>query len=1104
MKKGLQLVVFLLIYTLTVNSQVNRHGTPLIGWFDAAQTPGELRNLCITMDHSGVMYFGNEAGGIVTYDGSRWGLIRTPGTTAITSLVTDARGIVFAGGKNDFGMLQPDDAGRMTYRSLAARTGDSLIASSIGIIKASAADSNAVFFTDGKRLYCLNGDDDSVMVADMETDYGFRNLSALVAFDNRIIIADDREGIFAYSEGRIDRIAGGDAMVPARFVKLIPYDRDNLLVGSSGKELMLFNIRTGALNERFSDKAAASLMKNGSLSDLALIPGNMIAAGFKGRGGIYIFSRDGALVQHISERTTALRESSVTAMYCDYKSNSQLWFCTRGYINRAFVSLPATEFSQASGLIPVPGTITGHAGSVYAGTDNGLYVNYTDGSGTRRFRRAGDHNVTVNAIINAELSEGVVLIAATVNGLLQVDDEGYLDHFLPGIAFSAVREAGDKRDVMVAGSGDGIVRTLKYDGYEWVVTHTIAGEFAGTIRYIEQTSPDEWWIMTENPSALLRMNCHPDDTTFFRFGREQGLDCDTLNGITIINETLYLCSGRGIYRYIPDNDAFARDHELVGDSFDDVSIKMISAAPGGEIILSGYDARNFDALVTSTSQGHVVFRRQFDFLPDIATAGIAFAEGTIWLSKGQSLFVLDKSKLAFRYGSFKTVFTQIISGRGNVIMDGTFYTIAPGRVRVPVPLQPPKPGIILSHRENNITFRWTTTSYVEEEKTEYRHRLEGFNEEWSGWEIRNYRDYTNLPSGDYRFVLRAKTITGLEGEELAFSFSVSKPWYRSTAAILVYSAVAAWLIFMLIRDLARRLGARKRRLESLLRQRNEATARGRNEITELENYAGVVQQAVIPSEEKLAKAIPGSFVLNRPKGSVSGDFFWMVNQGERLTMAVGDCTGHGVASSFRTITALCFLEDIAADSGPVSTSEMLSEFRKKLSDTFRRLPARDIHLEGIDISLLTIDRSANTIEFSGAASQCFRVREMSDHERARWDNGEFKPNEGTMVSGKYLLETVYGDRIPLGMHLNEDHVFTQHRWKLEKESSYYLFTDGYSDQFNGATGKKFLRKHLRRLILDIQNYHMSKQKEILEERLVTWMGKSPQTDDILIVGIRIE
>jgi len=33
---------------------------------------------------------------------------------------------------------------------------------------------------------------------------------------------------------------------------------------------------------------------------------------------------------------------------------------------------------------------------------------------------------------------------------------------------------------------------------------------------------------------------------------------------------------------------------------------------------------------------------------------------------------------------------------------------------------------------------------------------------------------------------------------------------------------------------------------------------------------------------------------------------------------------------------------------------------------------------------------------------------------------------------------------------------------------------------------------------------MKKQKEILEERLQSWIGSSSQTDDILVVGFRIE
>jgi serine phosphatase RsbU (regulator of sigma subunit) len=490
--------------------------------------------------------------------------------------------------------------------------------------------------------------------------------------------------------------------------------------------------------------------------------------------------------------------------------------------------------------------------------------------------------------------------------------------------------------------------------------------------------------------------------------------------------------------------------------------------------------------------------------PDIATRGVAFADGAIWLAKGQSLFVIDKSKLAFRYGAFRTVFTRITSGKNHVILDGTFCSISRDGVRIQSPVQPEKPAIVLKHSENSISFGWTTTSYVEEAKTEYRYRLMGFDDEWSGWENRTYRDYTNLPSGDYRFLLRAKTITGLEGEEMAFSFSVSRPWYISAVALIAYGIVAVVVLSVLITGMIRRLRRRSRRLEYLLRQRNEATMKGRSEITGMEKYAGMVQRALLPSDKRLGEAVKNSFLLNRPMGAVSGDFFWVKHLRDRTIMAVGDCTGHGVESSLRTIMAMSFLDEIADGRAKLTTSEMLGEFRNMISQTFTGVSPRDMHLEGVDLSLLVIDRASGTVQFSGAATQCFRVRVMSDQEKAKWDNGEFRPNEGTMASGKYLLETVYGDRIPLGMHLDGDHVFTQHTWKLEKESSYYLFTDGYPDQFNGSTGKKFLKRNLRRLILDIQNFHMGKQKEILEERLGSWMGQAPQTDDILMVGLRIE
>lgn len=1106
MKKGIQLSIFLLLYSFSVVSQVNRYGTPLISRFDAAVTPGELRNLCITKDGLGVMYFGNEAGGIVTYDGTNWGIIRTPGMESVTSVITDTRGIVYAGGRNDFGFLQPDEAGRMTFISLKGLFGnnDTVTQEAPGAITAAAADSNAVYFSDGRRLYRIGAEGDSVSVTDLEGEYGISNVSALISFDKTLIIADNLNGLFSFHRGEVKMIQGGERTAPAQFVRLLPYDRDNILIGDAAKGMSLFNVRNGTLNDFPAGREEKGVTGSRSLTDLVQIPGNMIAAGFADRGGVYIYSHEGKLLQHIAEKTASVTESSVTAMYCHHTSNSQLWFCTTGYINRAYVSMPASEFAPVSGLSSVCGPVAEFNGSLYAGTDDGLFESYTDGSGARRFKRTGSQGIRVYDLKTTRLSGDNILIAATDKGLLQTDSDDNLTRYLPGMRFTSIRFSDNDPRVIIAGSDDGTVRELKYDGFQWDVYNQLFTGMKGIVTDFEQSSSGEWWIITSDPSSLVRMHCEPGDTTFNLYGRDQGVSSDTVNSMALINDKLYICTGRGVFLYNRQDDSFARDHDLLGATFDNSDIRLLYPTPEGEIVLSGYDSRNFDALVTATRQGHVVFRRQFDFLPDLATSGICHADGVIWLAKGQSLVVLDKSKLAFRYGDFSTLFTKIVTGNGRVLMEGSFYDNSKGLVLIPSPTQPARQGITIPHSDNSVTFSWTTTSYVEEDKTEYRYRLEGFDADWSAWEKRNFRDYTNLPSGDYVFRLKASTITGLEGEELTYAFSVRKPLYTSLVAKLIYAGTGGWLLFLLIRYFARRLRIRNRRLDNLLRQRNEVTARSRSELADMEKYAGVVQQALIPSEKRLKEVFPNSFLINRPKGTVSGDFFWIASHGERSVLAAGDSTGHGVSSAFRTVMALCFLDEITDRQVKMTTSDMLHEFRGRLTEAFGALPAGEARQEGIDISLLAIDRDLKTIEFSGAAMQCFRVREMSDQEKRRWDNGEFKPNEGTQASGKYLLETVYGDRVPLGMHLDGDHVFTQHTWKLEKESSYYLFTDGYPDQFNGATGKKFLKKNLRKLILDIQNYPMSKQKEILEERLGTWMSKTPQTDDILVAGLRIE
>lgn len=1102
--KRLQGVLILCFCLSWLNAQTNRTGTPLINSLDITGISGDLSILSVTKDKRGVIYFGNESGGVITYDGSAWNLVTTSSDGAVTSLCTDPKGIVFAGGRGDFGMLQPGITGKMSYYSLKGMIGDSSVAANIGTISSIVADTNNILFSDGKRLYMFEYGVDTLLVTDLATNYGLNNAFQVTLMGKRVIIADSFEGVFTLNDGTINPLYRADKPGFTRYLRLIPIDSENLLIAARGKGVQILNIKTGIMKDLLFDKRTNLILRSEKLSDVTLLPGNLVAVGFTNGGGVYIISRDGTLLQHISDKTTSLPHSSVTAIYCDYSSNSQLWFCTEGYVNIASFSLPAGEFGFATGITSMTGIMAEYADSLYVSTADGLLVSFVDGSGIIRFRKSGIDGLKINDLITTDLPGGSVLIAATGNGLFQKKRDGTVTRSLRHYPFTSICSDREDPARIVGGSADGTIRTIVWDGSEWSIATTHGGMLPGGVKVIEQSGPDEWWIVTASPSSLIRMQCSSSGTTFRKFGREEGIMCDTINNITITGDKLYLCTGKGIYQYNSHAEIFEKDYSLTGSNFSNANIHQLFKTSSGDIMLSGYDLRNFDALVTPTSQGHVVFRRQFDFLPDIPTSSIYQINGSLCLAKGKSIYILDKTRLAFSYGTFTTLFTRITSGTGNTIMEDTFYEPLAGGLRMPVAVQPARPPVRLKYADNNISFRWSATSYVVGGKTEYRYKLEGFDSDWSPWERRPNRDYTNLPSGDYRFLVKARTITGFEGEELIYSFSVNRPWWGSIGARLLYILILAWLLYNLVKYIVSRLSARKNRLESLLKQRNEAAAIGRETIAALEKYAGMIQNSILPSEEKLRAALPNSFVIHRPKEEISGDFLWIGYQGERVILAVGDCTGHGLKASFRTITALSLLDEVSRLPEMRDTSSILRELRRRQISLFSSLTAAEAELETVDISLILIDRQAETIEYSGAASQCIRVREMSDQQIDKWEGGTFKPNQGTIASGKYLLETIYGDRIPPDGHFDVDYQYTRQRWKLEKESSYYLFTDGYADQFNGVTGKKFMKANLRKLLLEIQDYPMVRQREILEERLLSWMGNTSQTDDILIAGFRIE
>ena len=93
--------------------------------------------------------------------------------------------------------------------------------------------------------------------------------------------------------------------------------------------------------------------------------------------------------------------------------------------------------------------------------------------------------------------------------------------------------------------------------------------------------------------------------------------------------------------------------------------------------------------------------------------------------------------------------------------------------------------------------------------------------------------------------------------------------------------------------------------------------------------------------------------------------------------------------------------------------------------------------------------------------------------------------------------------MPVGKSHKENESFTSHSVNLQKGDVIYALTDGCPDQFGGTTGKKFMSRNLKKLLMDNSHLPFTEQKQILETTFAAWKGDLEQIDDVCVVGIRI-
>ncbi len=299
--------------------------------------------------------------------------------------------------------------------------------------------------------------------------------------------------------------------------------------------------------------------------------------------------------------------------------------------------------------------------------------------------------------------------------------------------------------------------------------------------------------------------------------------------------------------------------------------------------------------------------------------------------------------------------------------------------------------------------------------------------------------------------------------------------FTAPAAIALQNAQLYTHMEALVQKRTEEVFRQKEALEKqaqLLQQQNE-------DIMASLRYAQRVQRAIFPPWNEIFQFFPDSFLFYQPREIVGGDFYWFAHRLSKVIVAAGDCTGHGIPGAFMTIIANTLLKQIVELEGVFKPSEILYLLNLRMRAALHHEDAQYQRFqEGMEMGLIQVDTKRHRLLYAGARRPLFWVHAGKGQE-------------------------VPGDRLTIGSPWEgEAPEFTLHSLEVEPGDMVYLFSDGYSDQLS-PENKRYQHRHLLELLESIASQPASQQRLLIEAELARWMGSARQTDDILIIGLRV-
>ncbi len=251
------------------------------------------------------------------------------------------------------------------------------------------------------------------------------------------------------------------------------------------------------------------------------------------------------------------------------------------------------------------------------------------------------------------------------------------------------------------------------------------------------------------------------------------------------------------------------------------------------------------------------------------------------------------------------------------------------------------------------------------------------------------------------------------------------------------------------------------------------------EILDSINYARRIQSAILPPDKLVKTYLENSFILYKPKDIVAGDFYWLEPLEDTILFAAADCTGHGVPGAMVSVVCNNGLNRSVREHGLIEPGQILDKTREIVIAEFEK--SEEEVKDGMDIALCALN--GRTLKYAGAHNPLWIIRSHAAE-----------------------VEEIKAHKQPIGQYTAPSS-YPTHTIELNPGDSFYIFSDGFADQFGGEKGKKFKTANFKRLLLSIQNETMDRQRELIDEAFENWKKAGnheiEQLDDVCVIGVRV-